>query len=126
MHVDSKPRSTIEVDKYIGAQMRVRRTALRMSQEALAAAIGVTFQQIQKYEKGVNRVSAATLFQIAQVLRTEASALMPMGEGPSADPLLSVEFTSALGQPLSRLNVDGRSLLVAIAQALATQPRLLL
>ena len=48
--------------------MRERRLALRMSQKQIGEALGVTFQQIQKYERGVNRVSAARLFEICKVL----------------------------------------------------------
>jgi transcriptional regulator with XRE-family HTH domain len=56
-----KPRSPTAIDAYIGVRMRERRVALSMSQADLSKELGVTFQQIQKYEKGVNRVSAARL-----------------------------------------------------------------
>src|ERR1043165_104846 len=70
-------RASSDLDRVIGTRIRLRRSALRLSQEKLAELIGVTFQQIQKYEKGANRVSAATLFRIAQELRVPASDLMP-------------------------------------------------
>lgn len=56
------------VDKHVGQRLRVRRSLLGMSQEKLADAIGLTFQQIQKYERGTNRISAGRLFQFSKVL----------------------------------------------------------
>lgn len=61
------------IDFTVGTRIRGRRVALKMSQEALAAAIGVTFQQLQKYEGAANRVSASRLYQIAQTLKVEPS-----------------------------------------------------
>lgn len=57
-----------QVDVYVGLRMRARRTILGMSQEQLAAALGLTFQQVQKYERGTNRISASRLFQLSRVL----------------------------------------------------------
>ena len=56
------------IDIHVGRRLRLRRDILKMSQEHLANSVGVTFQQIQKYEQGKNRVSASRLFDIAQVL----------------------------------------------------------
>ncbi len=56
------------VDVYVGSRLRLRRRLLGLSQEKLAEAIGITFQQIQKYERGANRVSASRLYDLAQVL----------------------------------------------------------
>jgi len=56
------------VDKHVGSRVRMRRQMLAMSQEKLAAALGLTFQQVQKYERGANRVGAGRLSQIAQAL----------------------------------------------------------
>ena len=56
------------VDAFIGAKVRMRRLMLNMSQEALSGKLGVTFQQVQKYEKGQNRISASRLFELAQAL----------------------------------------------------------
>ena len=57
-------------DKYVGSRVRMRRMMLGMSQEKLADALGLTFQQIQKYEKGTNRISASRLQAISQILDT--------------------------------------------------------
>ncbi len=57
------------VDKHVGSRVRMRRLMLGMSQGALAAELGVTFQQVQKYEKGTDRISAGRLQAIAQALQ---------------------------------------------------------
>src|SRR6187431_3139942 len=56
------------VDKYVGSRVRMRRIMLGMSQEKLGEALGLTFQQIQKYEKGINRIGASRLQQAAEIL----------------------------------------------------------
>ena len=56
------------VDVHVGARLRVRRTLLGMTQTSLGEAIGLTFQQLQKYENGTNRVSASRLFDLSRVL----------------------------------------------------------
>ena len=56
------------VDTHVGARMRQRRTLLGMSQTKLGDAVGLTFQQVQKYERGSNRVSSSRLFEFAKVL----------------------------------------------------------
>ncbi len=56
------------VDEHVGNRIRVRRTLLGMNQEKLGEGLGLTFQQIQKYENGVNRVSAGRLFQLSKIL----------------------------------------------------------
>lgn len=61
-------RSANAVDKKIGQRVRARRLEIGMSQERLAELLGVTFQQVQKYEKGVNRIAASRLFDISAAL----------------------------------------------------------
>ncbi len=56
------------IDAYVGARLRQRRTLLGMNQTVLGDAIGVTFQQMQKYENGANRISASRLFDLSRVL----------------------------------------------------------
>jgi len=56
------------VDSHVGARVRLRRMLLGMSQEKLGESLGLTFQQVQKYEKGVNRIGASRLFDLAHVL----------------------------------------------------------
>lgn len=64
----SDERSANAVDRRIGQKVRARRLEITMSQERLAELLGVTFQQVQKYEKGVNRIAASRLFDIARAL----------------------------------------------------------
>lgn len=71
------PRYVSEVDKYAGASVKRERLARGISQETLAKAIGVTFQQVQKYEKGTNRITIGRLAQVAQALDISLYALLP-------------------------------------------------
>jgi transcriptional regulator with XRE-family HTH domain len=57
------------VDKHVGSRVRMRRMMLAMSQEKLGDALGLTFQQVQKYEKGTNRIGASRLQQISHILQ---------------------------------------------------------
>src|SRR5258708_17084910 len=61
-------RSTGAIDDYVGARIRERRIMLGLTQQQLAEMIGVTYQQAHKYERGINRVSAGRLFEIARAL----------------------------------------------------------
>ena len=61
------------IDVHVGARIRLRRTLLGISQSALAEAIGLTFQQVQKYEKGMNRVSSSRLMDMANALDVSIS-----------------------------------------------------
>jgi transcriptional regulator with XRE-family HTH domain len=68
-------RSAGAVDRYIGARMRDGRQAIGLSQGALAKKLGVSFQQVQKYESGANRVSAARLFDICEILGVSLASM---------------------------------------------------
>src|SRR5690349_22462530 len=57
------------IDKHVGSRVRMRRMMLSMSQEKLGDALGLTFQQVQKYEKGTNRIGASRLQQISTILQ---------------------------------------------------------
>jgi len=56
------------IDQHVGARLRLRRTVLGLSQETVARAVGITFQQLQKYETGQNRISASRLHAVAKLL----------------------------------------------------------
>jgi transcriptional regulator with XRE-family HTH domain len=82
------------IDKHVGSRVRMRRMMLNMSQEKLGDALSLTFQQVQKYEKGTNRIGASRLQQIAHILQVpvsfffEGAPHMPghsgvLGEAPS-------------------------------------------
>lgn len=70
---DAEVRGPNAVDIHVGRRVRMRRRMLGVSQQALAAALGRTFQQVQKYERGANRISASKLYEIAQTLQTPIS-----------------------------------------------------
>jgi transcriptional regulator with XRE-family HTH domain len=61
------------IDKHVGSRVRMRRMMLSMSQEKLGDALGLTFQQVQKYEKGTNRIGASRLQQISNILQVPVS-----------------------------------------------------
>lgn len=61
------------IDIHVGSRVRLRRTLLGMSQEKLGAALGLTFQQVQKYERGTNRIGSSRLFQLGRILEVPVS-----------------------------------------------------
>lgn len=61
------------IDKYVGSRVRARRVGLRISQTKLGDAIGVTFQQVQKYENGTNRIGASNLYKMSKSLGVEVA-----------------------------------------------------
>jgi transcriptional regulator with XRE-family HTH domain len=79
------------IDKHVGSRVRMRRMMLGMSQEKLGDALGLTFQQVQKYEKGTNRIGASRLQQISQILQVPVAFFF---EGA---PVIVGEFEPASG-----------------------------
>src|SRR5436853_7682239 len=75
------------IDKHVGSRVRMRRMMLAMSQEKLGDALGLTFQQVQKSEKGTNRIGASRLQQIAHILQVPESFFFEGGPGASEKPL---------------------------------------
>jgi len=71
--VDESGSGPHPVDRHVGLHIRMRRKALGISQEKLADSLGLTFQQVQKYERGANRVSASKLWEIARALKTNVA-----------------------------------------------------
>ncbi|WP_290803259.1 helix-turn-helix domain-containing protein [Aquidulcibacter sp.] len=81
-------RRSTSVDAYVGCRLKQRREDLGMSQERLAELLGLSFQQVQKYERGLNRVGASRLFQLCGLLGVEPSFFfdglsVPLGPGVS-------------------------------------------
>lgn len=87
MSTQKKPPHLIDI--LMGARIRKLRTERGMSQEQLGKALGVTFQQVQKYERGANRISSSRLFQTAQALRITTSALFHDIENEVGKPVLN-------------------------------------
>lgn len=110
--IPTPPTDLHAIDVYVGGQLRTRRKAVGLSQTALAAIGGVTFQQLQKYERGVNRVSASMLYALAGGLGCAAADLFPPQDriAPPIDVVVVVRsegietlaVTCALLSPASR------------------------
>ena len=109
-------------DESVGRRMRVARSAAGMNQTDLAKAIGVTFQQVQKYEKGVNRVSASRMALAARALGVTNGHLMGEGEIDASDPLgSSVREAGELARLIAhykRLSPEGQKAVRALASSL--------
>jgi transcriptional regulator with XRE-family HTH domain len=103
-HEDKGSRRANPIDIHVGSRVRFRRMLLGMSQEKLGEKLGLTFQQVQKYEKGINRIGASRLFDLAQVLGVsvqffyeeaplaDARAVAPDGVAEGPDEQSIVEF----------------------------------
>jgi transcriptional regulator with XRE-family HTH domain len=91
------------IDVHVGSRVRMRRMMLNLSQEKLGDALGLTFQQVQKYEKGVNRIGASRLQQLAQILQVpiafffEGAPQSVQTRQPADDP--GAYVTEFLGKP---------------------------
>jgi transcriptional regulator with XRE-family HTH domain len=109
-------KATNPVDKYVGSRVRMRRLMLGMSQGALAGRLGLTFQQIQKYEKGSNRISASRLQEMCHILQVSIlfffegapqSAGQSRRDGEAPSPAYVSDFLASS---------DGHALMKAFAQ----------
>ena len=102
----SNERSSTAIDAYVGRRLKQRREELGLSQEKLADFLGISFQQVQKYERGFNRVGASRLFQIGEALGVPTAfffeGVEPSGRGGLAEndgpqPLQVAELLAAPG-----------------------------
>src|SRR6478672_10518915 len=92
------------IDKHVGSRVRMRRMMLGMSQEKLGDSLGLTFQQVQKYEKGTNRIGASRLQQISLILQVPVSFFFegappppgrPEGFGEAPSPAYVTDFLAS-------------------------------
>jgi transcriptional regulator with XRE-family HTH domain len=83
------------IDQHVGNRVRLRRTLLGFSQDKLAQALGLTFQQVQKYERGANRVSASKLFEIASILGVQISYFFQDMEGQTVSAVQGMAESAA-------------------------------
>lgn len=83
-------RATTDVDRMIGQRIRLARKMAKLSQTQLAQGLGVTYQQVQKYENGTDRISAGRLFQTTQI--TDQPISFFYGDADSADPTEGTDF----------------------------------
>jgi transcriptional regulator with XRE-family HTH domain len=86
-----KAKSTNAIDGYVGERVRLRRKMLGMSQASLAEALGITFQQIQKYEKGINRIGASRLLRMAEIFGVQVGFFFDNGVTAAGDDSLRPE-----------------------------------
>lgn len=90
------------VDVHVGKRLRVRRSLMGMSQEKLSDCVGITFQQIQKYEQGANRISAGRLYQFSKILDVPVSYFFEnIGSGGAGDGRYGFADSSSEQLPLS-------------------------
>jgi transcriptional regulator with XRE-family HTH domain len=104
------------MDIALGAAVRIRRRTIGMSQEALAEQCGVSFQQIQKYENGANRISFSRLVQIARALRCRVVDLMDVLDTPERETGGDLDL-------LTRMRTPGALELLAVYERMAPEAR---
>lgn len=104
------------IDQQVGAQLKALRLARRMTQAELAGALGVTFQQVQKYERGVNRLAASTLARAAAALGCTVADFYPK-EKENSSPSES-EALAELGGLFVRMQARQKEALLVMARAL--------
>lgn len=119
-------RRVTDLDKTIGQKLQAARRAKGLTQGHVAEAIGVTFQQVQKYETGANRVAVSTLIRLCQALELDPVQFLPrvMTDGrPAPDPFAALGATIG-GYELARiyaaLDTEARSSILSVAKAIAS------
>lgn len=127
----SKKGKPHDVDIHVGGRVRLRRSALGLSQDQLGASVGLSFQQIQKYERGANRIGASRLFHISKVLKVPISyffeSIGEFGlaeEGNSsyeADPVLKRETLELMRAYHQILDPKQRKKILKLVQGLAEE-----
>lgn len=116
------------MDVALGAAVRIRRRTIGISQEALAEQCGVSFQQIQKYENGANRISFSRLVQIARALQCRVVDLMDVLDGPDRETTGDLDLLTRMRTPgalevlaaYELMPPEARSSLVSLLRAVTT------
>ena len=119
------PSKGTDVDRYVGGRIRERRVMLGLSQQQMAHLIGVTYQQAHKYERGINRISAGRLYEIARVLRVPVSYFFDGLDDNNAEDDLSVRqrMCLELARNFTQIPNDRhREALSQLARVLAVTP----
>jgi transcriptional regulator with XRE-family HTH domain len=117
------------MDVALGAAVRIRRRTIGISQEALADQCGVSFQQIQKYENGANRISFSRLVQIARALKCRVVDLMDVLDGPDRETTGDLDLLTRMRTPgalellaaYEQMPPEARASLVGLLRALTAQ-----
>src|SRR3954462_14282409 len=110
----AKTKGPNPIDRHVGSRMRMRRMMLGMSQEKLATAFGVSFQQVQKYEKGVNRMGSSRLQQAADILGVTVPFFFEGAAGGTYQPDDSAPSSAYVNEFVS--SEDGVRLIKAFAR----------
>ena len=105
------------VDIEVGRRVRERRVLAGISQEKLGQALGVTFQQVQKYEKGTNRIGASRLQQIAEALGVAPAYFFPETDAPATIETPQDPLTIRVAQNFAR--ITNRALRLSLAKTIA-------
>jgi transcriptional regulator with XRE-family HTH domain len=126
--MDTSAKSPDPLDAALGSAVRIRRRSIGMSQEALAEQCGVSFQQIQKYENGVNRISFSRLVQIAHALHCRVVDLIDVLDPPEHDASADMDILSRARTPgaldllaaFDKLPPEARTALTGLLRTLTT------
>jgi transcriptional regulator with XRE-family HTH domain len=113
------------IDVHVGSRIRMRRQIISMSQEKLGEMLGITFQQVQKYEKGTNRISASRLYYAAKILGVPVQAFFEDLPGVEGESGLS-ESSEQSSVMSSLMNTEGIQLAKAFRDADNTTKRKLI
>ncbi|HEY3947694.1 helix-turn-helix transcriptional regulator [Phenylobacterium sp.] len=123
---DPSTKAPDPMDVALGAAVRIRRRTIGISQEALAEQCGVSFQQIQKYENGANRISFSRLVQIARALQCRVVDLMDVLDGPDREATGDLDLLTRMRTPgalellaaYEQMPPEARTALVTLLRAL--------
>src|SRR4051812_15749012 len=130
------PKAPQLTDTYVGTRVRMRRLMMAMTQEKLADALGITFQQVQKYEKGTDRVGSSRLQQLAHILQVPISFFFegspvgdhkPSGQQPAPSPAYVSDFLAtkdglALAKAFMELDAKLRRSIALLVEKIAEEP----
>lgn len=119
----TKPKRPNPTDRHVGMRIRMRRLMLKMTQETLADGLGVTFQQVQKYESGTNRVGASRLQQIAQILKVPVSFFFE--GGPQSGELIGDHKIQKIPDYVSEFLATSEGLQLTTALSKIKDPKVL-
>ena len=113
------------IDKSVGQRVARRRMELGYSQADLGQALNLTFQQIQKYEKGTNRISASKLWQVSSFLDVDVSYFFrePNRQEPVSMLAMPTRYSVETNRILPALSVEDQKLILSIAQRLEVRPQ---
>ena len=118
-----RKRKPLSIDAHVGNRLRTRRILAGMSQTELGRVVGTSFQQVQKYESGTNRISAGHLFLFAKALACTPDAffegLQENGDGPDRSQLLLTDETIQLFEAFGALDDRARDAVLEFARSLA-------